>query len=93
MEAGTKEKVPTMVILEVVIKAYIIMTLLSVSDEIWNITNPRPHPLHSYKFLQWEQKDFYTQKINNQWVLRKYRKTDDKIKRHVRNKYWEKRNG
>ena len=40
-----------------------------------------------------EEKDFYTFQIDNKWVLRKYRKTDDETKRYVRNKYWEKRNG
>ena len=42
--------------------------------------------------MQWEKKDFYNNKINNEWVLRKYRKTDNNLKRKARNKYWEKRN-
>ena len=32
-------------------------------------------------------------KIDGEWVLRKYRKTDDENKKEVRNQYWEKRNG
>jgi len=62
-------------------------------DEAWNINNPRPFPKGKYYRLQWEQKDFYSVKINNEWVLRKYRKTDSKLKRKIRTKYWEKRNG
>lgn len=62
-------------------------------DEAWNVRNPRPEPKGIYYRLQWEVKDFYTFQINNEWVLRKYRKTDSKLKRKVRNKYWEKRNG
>jgi plasmid maintenance system killer protein len=62
-------------------------------DEAWNINNPRPFPKATYHRLQWEEKDFYSVKINNEWVLRKYRKTDSKLKRKIRTKYWEKRNG
>ena len=64
---------------------------LTVSDEIWNIKNPRPNPKKIYYALQWEKKDFYTQKINNEWILRKYRKTDSETKRVVREEYWKKR--
>ena len=41
--------------------------------------------------LQWEEKDFFTYKINNEWVLRPYRKTDSNLKKKVRKKYWKKR--
>ncbi len=75
-----------------IIKAYAIMTLSTTIDEIWNINNPRPNPKAKYYMLQWEEKDFYTFQIKNEWILRKYRKTDSKLKRKVRNKYWEKRN-
>jgi len=75
-----------------VIKGYILVFFLTAIDEQWNINNPRPHPKAKYHRLQWEEKDFYTFKINNEWILRKYRKTDSKLKRKVRNKYWEKMN-
>ena len=74
-----------------IIKCYVIAIFLTVSDEVWNINNPRPNPQKTYTCLQWEEKDFYSYKINNEWVLRKFRKTDDETKRYVRNKYWEKR--
>jgi len=76
-----------------ILKCYIAVLLCSIVDEAWNIRNPRPEPKEIYYRLQWEKKDFYTFKVNNEWVLRKYRKTDSKLKRKVRNKYWEKRNG
>ena len=76
-----------------IIKFYMITTFLIVFDEIWNIQNPRPFPKQKYYALQWEEKDFYTYKIDGEWVLRKYRKTDDENKKEVRNQYWEKRNG
>lgn len=60
-------------------------------EEAWNINNPRPNPKKIYYCLNWEEKDFYTQKINNEWVLRKYRKTDSETKNLVRKKYWENR--
>ena len=76
---------------QMIIKCYIIVMFMTVSDEIWNIKHPRPFPKKTYHALQWEEKDFYTQKINNEWILRKYRKTDDETKRYVRNQYWKKR--
>ena len=81
-----------MVIIGVVIKAYCIMTFATCLDETWNMLNPRPFPAAKYHMLQWEIKDFYTFKIEGEWVLRKYRKTDSKTKRFLRNQYWEKRN-
>ena len=74
-----------------IIKLYILSALLTLSDEIWNINTPRHYSFKSYKILKWEDKDFYSQKINNEWVLRKYRKTDSPLKKHVRKKYWKKR--
>ena len=74
-----------------IIKCYIIAALLTLSDEVWNIKHPRHYSFKSYKLMQWEENDFYTQKINNEWVLRKYRKTDTPLKRRLRTKYWKKR--
>ena len=74
-----------------IIKCYIIAYFFLISDEIWNIQNPRPFPAKKYYALQWEKNDFYSYKINNEWVLRKYGKTDDETKRYVRNEYWKKR--
>ena len=76
-----------------IIKFYIIATFLTVFDEAWNIQHPRPFPKQKYYALEWEQEDFYSYKIKEEWVLRKYRKTDNEIKRKIRNKYWEERNG
>ncbi len=73
-----------------VVKLYIIASLLTLSDEIWNINHPRPEPKKQYYMIQWEKNDFYSYKIKNEWVLRKYRKTDTPLKRRIRNKYWEK---
>ena len=74
-----------------IIKLYIVATFLTISDEIWNINNPRPNPKKHYYCLQWEEKDFYSYKIENQSILRKYRKTDSPTKRQAREKYWKKR--
>lgn len=75
-----------------VVKGYILLFLLTAIDEQWNINNPRPYPEAEYYRLQWEEKDFFTFKINNEWILRPYRKTDTKLKRKIRTKYWRKRN-
>ena len=74
-----------------IIKLYVVALFLTVSDEIWNIKHPRPNHKKIYTCLQWEEKDFYSYKIENEWVLRKYRKTDSPTKRYAREKYWKKR--
>lgn len=81
-----------MILASVVLKGYCIIILSTCLDEIWNIKNPRPYPKVKYHTIQWEEKDFYTFKVNGKWLLRKYRKTDTKFKRKVRNEYWKKRN-
>ena len=74
-----------------ILKLYIVILLTTAIDEQWNINNPRPNPNKTYNRLQWEKADFFTYKIKNEWVLRKYRKTDTPLKRRIRNKYWKKR--
>ena len=74
-----------------ILKLYIVATILTSYNELWNINNPRPQPKQTFHILQWEEKDFYTYKINNEWVLIKYRKTDSNLKKKVRKKYWKKR--
>jgi hypothetical protein len=74
-----------------ILKCYIVVLLTTAIDEQWNINNPRPEPKKTYNCLQWEKADFFTYKINNEWVLRPYRKTDTKLKKKVRKKYWAKR--
>ena len=77
----------------VIIKAYTAITFLFVADEIWNMKSPRPFPKQNYYMMQWEEQDFYSQKIDDEWVLRKYRKTDTELKRSLRNEYWNDRRG
>ena len=74
-----------------ILKLYIVILLTTAIDEQWNINNPRPNPNKTYNRLQWEKADFFTYKINNEWVLRPYRKTDSNLKKKVRKKYWKKR--
>ena len=76
-----------------IIKFYAIALLLTVSDEVWNINNPRPEPVKQYNWLIWEEKDFYSFKVQGKWVLRKHRKTDSPLKKRIRAKYWKKRLG
>ena len=64
-----------------ILKCYIVVLLTTAIDEQWNINNPRPEPKKTYNRLQWEKADFFTYKINNEWVLRPYRKTDTKLKK------------
>ena len=72
----------------VLIKAYTIMTFATAFDEVWNINHPRPYPAQKYFLLQWEEKDFY-KNIYGQWILRPKRKVDSKLKKFIRNEYWE----
>ena len=57
-------------------------------DEVWNIYNPRINPKKEYISLKWEKDDFYSKKIYGQWVLKKYKASDDETKKYVRNLYW-----
>ena len=75
-----------------IIQFYAIAFMLTLGNEVWNIKTPRPYPKHEYILIQWEEKDFYRKRINGEWVLRKYRKTDGDYKRKLRKKYWRKRN-
>ena len=77
-----------MILGNVVITMYTICTLMTVIHESWNITNPRRNPTQVYVALNWEEEDFYSVKIHGEWVLRKKRATDSKIKRRIRNAYW-----
>ena len=81
-----------MILCSVLIKAYFVMTFATTMDEVWNIHNPRPNPKQKYYALEWEPKDFYSYKIDNEWVLRKHRKTDSETKKIIREQYWKERN-
>ena len=59
-------------------------------DEIWNIENPRPYPKAKYYMLEWEEDDFIKMK-DGSYLLRPKRKTDNELKRYIRNEYWEKK--
>ena len=74
-----------MIILDVVLKAYLIMTFTTAIDEIYNIHNPRPYPKQIYYTVQWEELDFI--KVNNKWKLRSFRESDNKYKKYIRDKY------
>ena len=74
-----------------IFKVYILMTFLTAVDEIYNITHPRPFPKQTYYSLQWDELDFIPEKINNEWVLRIYRESDNEMKSYVRKQYWKKR--
>ena len=58
-------------------------------DEIWNIYNPRITPSKQYLALKWEKADFYHKKIYGEWILKKYRASDDETKKYVRKLYWD----
>ena len=75
-----------------IILLYTIAVFTIIIHETWNIYNPRPNPLKYYYVTQWEEDDFYSKKINDEWVLRKYRKTDDENKKIIRKNYWKEKN-
>ena len=64
-----------MIILGVIIKAYTIMTFMTVGDEVWNITHPRPFPKATYIAVNWELRDFNLLK-DGRCVLKKVGKND-----------------
>tara|TARA_R100000700_G_C3178959_1_gene155024 strand:- start:3667 stop:3912 length:246 start_codon:yes stop_codon:yes gene_type:complete len=77
-----------MILPSVLVKAYGVITFIVVVEEVWNINNPRPYPKKDYYMMQWEKKDFYSNKINGQWKLRRHRKTDSKLKKNARKRHY-----
>ena len=73
-----------------IILLYTVITFSTAFDEIYKITHPRPNTKQKYYCLQLEKLDFYHKKINNEWILLKYRKTDSPTKKLARAKYWKK---
>lgn len=54
------------------------------------MTHPRPYPTQTYYAIQWEELDFY--KVNDQWMIREFRETDNEKKAFIRKIYWRKQN-
>ena len=70
----------------VIVKAYTVLTLLTVGQEIWNYNNPRPFPKKEYILINWDQGDF--KKVNNEWVLMTKHRWDKPFKANARKKYY-----
>lgn len=78
-----------MIIWGVAIKAYTIMTLMTLTDEVWNMTHPRPEPNNNkYLIVNWEKQDFIFY-ADGSYVLRKKRKADNKNKAEARRQWHE----
>ena len=80
-----------MVLFGMVIKCYTILSFLTMADEVWNLTNPRPYPKAKYELANWEEKDFifYT---DGTYVLREKRKVDNETKAEARRLWYERKN-
>mgnify|MGYP003149177715 FL=1 len=81
-----------MVLLGMVIKCYTILAFMTITDEIWNLNNPRPYPQDKYyQLANWEEKDFifYT---DGTYVLREKRKADNETKAEARRLWHERKN-
>ena len=72
-----------MIILGMIIKAYSIMTFMTIGDEVWNMTHPRPFPKAKYIAVNWELRDFDLLK-DGRCVLKKVGKKDDNNKAEAR---------
>lgn len=79
----------SLIIFNVMIEAYLIMTLASALDEAWNCAHPRPYPKEKYMVCQWEESDLKLHK--GEWVLRPRDMHDNIIESKVRKVYWKKR--
>ena len=64
-----------MIILGMIIKAYSIMTFMTIGDEVWNIKHPRPFPAKIYMTVNWELRDFNLN--NGKCTLKKIVNNDD----------------
>jgi hypothetical protein len=78
-----------MILLGVVIKAYTIMTFLTIVDEAWNMTHPRPFPKVKYMTVNWEVRDFDLFE-DGSYILKKVGKKDDINKAEAR-RLWHER--
>ena len=67
-----------------IILLYTVITFSTAFDEIYNITHPRPYPTQTYYALEWDELDFIPENINNEWVLRLYRESDNELKIYFR---------
>ena len=58
-------------------------------DEYWNGVNPRPGPLETYIFINWEKNDFIIieEGKKTKYILKKYKETDNIYKAEAR-RYW-----
>jgi hypothetical protein len=80
-----------MILFGMVIKCYTIITLMTITDEIWNLNNPRPYPATQYELANWEDKDFIFY-ANGTYVLRDKRKADNTTKAEARRLWHERKN-
>ena len=78
----------SMIILEVVLKAYAVISIATATDEMWNCNNPRPYPMKKYSVCQWDEADMV--KIKGKWYLRPQGKEDNVFERFYRKRYWRK---
>ena len=67
---------------------YLALILFQPIEEIHNCNNPNLIGIVPHYVCEWEKDDFYTA-TSGQQILRPKRKTDNKIKAHYRNKYWD----
>ena len=77
--------------ISMLITMYSICTFLTIAHEAWNMKNPRKYPKQRYILINWEIEDFYSLKIDDEWVLRKHRKVDTNMKATLRKQYWKER--
>ena len=64
--------------------------IFQVTDEIWNLNNPRIRPNEEYILCNWNKEDFYDTKLINKWILKQYKEDDGHFKRKAREKYYAK---
>ena len=74
----------------VILKAWLIFSLCTIPyNEKWNAENPRPYPSSKYLLMNWEKDDYRYFHETKNYVLKDYRKSDNKYKAKARREWYE----
>ena len=74
----------------VILKIWLIFSLCTIPyNEKYNYENPTPFPSSKYVLLNWERDDFRYFSFTSRYVLKDYRKSDNKYKAKARRDWYE----
>ena len=73
-----------------ILEIYFIFSLLTIPcHEKQNMRNPTPYPSSKYLLMNWERDDFRYFSLTKRYILKDYRKSDNKYKAKARRQWYE----